>query len=105
MEGNKTRLNYFYSFKWQPTTPSWLGGNIFTPFSSGKTFLNIPSSVLRYPTGIFGPNGMWRGFLFGQKIYNPGAAGLPAWIFDASKYATMGGGQAYRLLNQDCDCK
>jgi len=63
MKGPANRLNYIFSFKWQPGM-----GNIFTPFSAGEEFTVATSSV-RWPTG-WGIDGWWKG-IFGQRIYRP----------------------------------
>ena len=96
MQGGKTRGNYFNSFKWE-RSPS----NQSAKFSSGETFTNIPSNSLRYPSGWE----KFKGFMFGQKTYNPGAAGLPAWIIDAAKYGAYGSAQSYRAVTKECECQ
>lgn len=99
MQGGKTGWNYFNSFKWQPGA-----GNKFTAFSKGETFANVPANAIKYPSGM-GVDGAWKGLLFGQRIYNPGAAGLPAWIIDSVKYTIPGATHTYRLATKECECQ
>ncbi len=91
MVGKKTRWSYVNTFKWDPSPT-----NIFARYSSGESYLKVLTADIRYPPGF------WRGLLFGQRIYSPGATGLPAWIYDAVKYGTYGTAQALR--NVDCGC-
>ena len=91
MEGPKTYWNYINSYKWQPGMT-----NTFAKFKEGESFYNIRSNDLRYAPGF------WKGFFFGQKKYAPGASGLPAWIYDATKYSAYGSAQIFN--GGECGC-
>jgi hypothetical protein len=65
MVGKKNWLNYFLSFKWEPS----LGTNKWASFGIGEQFDNIPASAVKWPTGK-GIDGRWKG-IFGQRKYEP----------------------------------
>ncbi|MCO6526171.1 RHS repeat-associated core domain-containing protein [Snodgrassella sp.] len=100
MEGNATLKNYILSFKWDFISPT----NRIAKFSQSQSFI-VPSNALRYPPKSSFFDGIWKGFLFNQKIYNPSASGVPAWILDAGKSIAAGAAyQGVRSKVDDCGC-
>ena len=102
MQGDATLKNYIFSFKWDFISPT----NKIAKFPQSQTF-KVPSNSLRYPPTFSFFDGVWKGFLFNQKVYNPGASGIPAWMLDAGKSfvgaAAWQGGRA-KFLDNDCGC-